>query len=366
LYNPGSKSAGFNFFKSICERIHKLFRAINMKFYINKADWEKFLSQILRSYRIYAPQWVSDDLAYQVLAPENINKVIYGTYRPVQPFKTFFSLPQEKVTEVTPQVQKMMVLEVKNCDLKALSVMDKIFLEGDFIDPFYRERREKTLIISSDCYQPKDTCFCALLDNNPFPERGFDLNLSPVDIGFLLEVGSSKGESFIAPIREDLKEAPSDLMEKREKKRKGARDRVVEINSKFKTRSPFPSIVREQYVSPVWEEVTKTCVECGACTNICPSCYCFLLVDTRDEGKFPKVKFWDSCQHTGFGRVAAGINPRAKLYERLRNRYLCKYEYRPENFGIVACTGCGRCVEACQGKIDKREVIKKLSEKGEK
>jgi ferredoxin len=337
-----------------------------MRFYINRTDWEKFLEQILRSYRIYAPQGVFDDLAYQVLVPENINKVVYATYRTVQPFKTFFSLPQEKVTELTAQAEKTIVLGVKNCDLKALSVMDKIFLEGAFVDPFYRERREKTLVISSDCYQPKDSCFCTLLDNNPFPETGFDLSLSPIDNGYLVEVGSPKGESFVAPIREDLKEATSDLMKRREKKRKEARDKVVKINSEFKTKNSFPSIVREEYASPIWEEVARTCVECGACTNICPSCYCFLLVDTKDENEFLKVKFWDSCQHTGFARVAAGINPRAKLYERLRNRYLCKYEYRPENFGIVACTGCGRCVEACQGKIDKREVIKKLSEKGEK
>ena len=336
---------------------------MNMKFYIDRANWENFLGQILRSYRIYAPQEVYDDLAYQVLTPENVNKTVYGTYRAVQPFKTFFSLPQEKVTEVTPQAERTIVLGVKNCDLKAHSVMDKIFLEGDFVDPFYKKRRETTLIISSDCYQPKDTCFCTLLDNNPFPERDFDLNVSPIDDGFLLEVGSPKGESFIASIREDLKEATSDLMDEREKKRKEAKERLIEINREFKTRRPFLSIVKEDYASPVWEEVAKTCVECGACTNICPSCYCFLLVDTKDGGKFPKVKFWDSCQHTGFARVAAGINPRAKLYERLRNRYLCKYEYRLENFGIVACTGCGRCVEACPGKIDKREVIKKLSEK---
>jgi len=334
-----------------------------MKFCINKTDWEKFLGQISKTYRIYAPQEVYGELAYQLLSPENVSKAIYDTYRAVQPLKTFFSLPQEKVTVVIPQAEKTIVLGVKNCDLKAVSVMDKIFLEGEFVDPFYKQRRETTLIVSSDCYQPKDTCFCTLLDNNPFPEGGFDLNLSPIDNGFLMEVGSSKGESFIAPIREDLKEATPDLMEKREKKRKTAKQRVIEVNREFRTERPFPTVVKEEYASSEWEEAAKTCVECGACTNICPSCYCFLLVDTKDEGKFPKVKFWDSCQHTGFARVAAGVNPRAKLYERLRNRYLCKYEYRPENFGIVACTGCGRCVEACQGKIDKREVIKKLEER---
>jgi len=337
---------------------------MNGKFFINGTDWEKFLSQITRSYRIYAPQEVLNNLIYRVLTVEDVNKNVYHTHRTVEPLKTFFSLPQERVSEANFPIEKTVVLGVKNCDLKAVSVLDKIFLEGDFVDPFYRKRREKTLIISSDCYQPRETCFCTLVDNNPFPEKGFDLNLSQVGNGFLLEVGSSKGEGFIASLREDLKGVTLDLIEEREKKRKEAKRKVMEINRNFETERPFSSIVKEAYISPVWEEAARTCVECGACTNICPSCYCFLLVDALDEIKFSKVKFWDSCQHTGFARVAAGINPRAKLYERLRNRYLCKYEYRPENFGIVACTGCGRCVESCQGRIDKREVIKKLSERG--
>jgi len=338
-----------------------------MKFFkIDTIDWEKFLGQISRTYCIYAPQEMAGNLSYELLSSENVGQTVYSTHRAVQPLKTFFSLPQEKVTGVALQVEKTIVLGVKNCDLKAILVMDKIFLEGEFVDPFYRAKREATLIISSDCYQPRDTCFCTLLDNKPFPETGFDINLSPLDNGFLLEVGSSKGQEFIALIREDLKQVAPDLMEKREKKRKETKEKLAEINAQFATKRPFPFIVKEEYVSPVWEETGETCVECGACTNICPSCYCFLLVDTEDEGKFPKVKFWDSCQHTGFARVAAGINPRPKLYERLRNRYLCKYEYRPEDLGIVACTGCGRCVEACPGKIDKREVIKKLSEVKEK
>ncbi len=65
-----------------------------MKFYINRTDWGKFLGQISKTYRIYAPQEIANELAYQLLAPENVNNTTYGTYRAVQPLKTFFSLPQ--------------------------------------------------------------------------------------------------------------------------------------------------------------------------------------------------------------------------------------------------------------------------------
>ena len=133
-----------------------------MKFCINNTDWEKFLGQISKTYHIYAPQEVYGELAYQLLAPDNVSKTIYDTYRAVQPLKTFFSLPQEKVTVVTPQAEKTIVLGVKNCDLKAVSVMDKIFLEGDFVDPFYKQRRETTLIVSSlPGSSPTGGCQCS-------------------------------------------------------------------------------------------------------------------------------------------------------------------------------------------------------------
>ena len=58
-------------------------------------------------------------------------------------------------------------------------------------------------------------------------------------------------------------------------------------------------------------------------------------------------------------RVAGGANPRRYLYERLRNRFDKKFEFFPNVLGVTGCTGCGRCIEACPGKIDIREVLKK-------
>ncbi|MBU2567948.1 MAG: 4Fe-4S dicluster domain-containing protein, partial [Elusimicrobia bacterium] len=66
---------------------------------------------------------------------------------------------------------------------------------------------------------------------------------------------------------------------------------------------------------------------------------------------------WDACHYTSYGRMAGGSNPRHKLFERFRNRYQCKFNFRRENFGVYACTGCGRCFEVCPGKIDIRKVM---------
>jgi len=39
---------------------------------------------------------------------------------------------------------------------------------------------------------------------------------------------------------------------------------------------------------------------------------------------------------------------------------MCKYVWKPEKFKSIACTGCGRCIEACIGKINKNEIFMEL------
>jgi sulfhydrogenase subunit beta (sulfur reductase) len=73
-----------------------------------------------------------------------------------------------------------------------------------------------------------------------------------------------------------------------------------------------------------------------------------------------KLRGWDSCMYSGYAVTAGGGTPRPKLVERFRNRYFCKFKYLPLNYGLLGCTGCGRCVEGCQGKIDMRETLKDL------
>jgi ferredoxin len=90
---------------------------------------------------------------------------------------------------------------------------------------------------------------------------------------------------------------------------------------------------------------------------ICPSCNCFLLLDRKP---FEKVRNWDACQYPSFERVAGGEDPLKRHWVRFQNRYLCKFLFKPERFGLLACTGCGRCIDACIGKINKNEVVRAL------
>jgi|GEM_PF-4949453 len=55
----------------------------------------------------------------------------------------------------------------------------------------------------------------------------------------------------------------------------------------------------------------------------------------------------------------AGGDPRPERARRLRHRFDKKFVFFPETLGRYACDGCGRCSEACIGRIDIRTVLKR-------
>ncbi|MBM3702552.1 MAG: hypothetical protein FJW63_06155 [Actinobacteria bacterium] len=362
---------------------------------ITKTDWDKLLVELFSEYDLYSPKGVEGGWTYQLLTKDNIAQISYESHKycSIDPLKIFFSPVKETVTDnkeeevSSKSSKKRVIVGLKSCDLAALSILDRVFLSEDFIDPFYKEKRENTILMSSDCLDAKESCFCTEVGGNPFPEKdsgvtydsdykssiiskgslfqkqSFDLNLTLLDNEFLVEVGSEKGKRLIEANRTLFSEAKKEAVQKREEKREGMKAKVRERNKVFSSKvvKSFQDIIKAKDDSILWKELSEDCVECGACTNICPTCHCFLLIDSAQKEKFFKDKTWDSCQFNGFARMAGGADPSDELWKRFRNRYLCKYSYKPENFGFLACTGCGRCIDACQGKIDKREVLNKVT-----
>ncbi len=330
------------------------------RYYIGKAHWRSVLKGWMEKYTILAPIREEGGLYFQVVTPENMDSVVYDEARAVQPLKTFLLPSLEEVTGNPSEREKpWLILGVKACGLAALPILDKAF-GGDFTDPYYQKRRSETVIVSSDCTQPLETCFCAVLDGTPYPTDGFDLNLSKVWDGFVVEVGSSKGEELLKGHDEVLKDVVKEEAEALEKLRKETIKKVKEQNKSINFSKPQHDTILETWESEAWKKHSESCVECGLCTHVCPTCHCYFLDDvTRKE--FLKLRGWDSCQYSGYAVTAGGGTPRPRIYERFRNRYLCKFRYLPENYGMIGCTGCGRCIEGCQGKIDMRETLKDIS-----
>jgi sulfhydrogenase subunit beta (sulfur reductase) len=335
-------------------------------YYSQTGQWDAFLNELRESFRVYLPQAKEQDYLYEQMGESG--KFSFNSFRAVQPIKSFLFYSKEKVAEglngsQLQQPSPTVVVGLKNCDLHSLKVQDFVFKEGIEVDPLYNARRENTILISGDCTGYKDVCFCLALDVLPHPTQGFDLNLSPVSEGFLVETGSSRGEELIDKYDKYFIKGKESQISARDSKRQNI---INQLNKQLSQqglpkKDTLQQIVTKGYNADTWKEFCLSCVECGACNFICCTCHCFLLSDNKTKQGYPRLRVWDSCQYANFARVAGGANPLKRRAERLRNRFLKKFDFFVDTLGMPACEGCGRCIEACPGKIDIREVLKDLA-----
>jgi ferredoxin len=343
-----------------------LFRQ-NKFYYLSDNHLFSFLNALCEAYNVYVPVKKNNHRFYKKYTTPS-EDILIGEVRPFEPLKIFFFRAREVVAEgFTNNIphcsdKPFAILGVKACDLKGFKVLDRIFKNSDYKDPFYSKLRNENLIISADCTCAIDTCFCLALGIRPFPQEDFDINLSQVNDGFIVEVGSEKGQEIVKKyfsLCEDVQ--AKRLYEKDEQRIRVTNE--VEYNIKVSAvpyQSLFKDIIEKNYESDIWMDEAKTCVECGACTNICPTCHCFLLYDQMDKDKMVRLRVWDSCMIKDYAQTAGGANPRAKLYMRLRNRFEKKFSFFPKVANLYACTGCGRCISACPAKIDIRKILNQL------
>ncbi|MDP7422453.1 MAG: 4Fe-4S dicluster domain-containing protein, partial [bacterium] len=273
--------------------------------------------------------------------------------------ETVATFPQEAETGLLKPVQRAIV-GLKACDLRALKPLDLVFMETEPIDPFYKLRREGTLLITADCNDFGETCFCNLHGENPFAESGFDLNLSTLAKGILVTVGSERGAQQVEEGNKYFREATGKEIEERNHLRQGTRIRLQEQNESFEGAKPFYDRIKNNLEHSIWHSLSHRCVGCCGCLSICPTCHCFLLVDRRREEYYERERVWDFCIYPRYARVAGGGNPRPELYKRLRNRFVKKFQFFKEKCDFYACVGCGRCSDVCPADIEIRDVLKEL------
>ena len=325
-----------------------------------------FFSTLCTSRAVFAISRINDTLHLVRAKAWDAVAHIPGECRPVEPLKSVVFKPRETVAQLMtdsngPAIQEQIVIGVKNCDLSALKIHDFVFL-ADPQDPFYKTTREKTIIVSCDCTDCLEVCFCTAVKEQPYAKAGFDINISPLAGSMLVESGSAKGEALLKSMGQILKPASDTQVQERDRKREEM-TRKVESQAEakgLKASDDLHKAVKKTVESDLWDDFAKNCVECGACNYTCCTCHCFLLADGTDDKKaLARVRQWDSCLLKNFARVAGNANPRKHRAERLYNRFDKKFVFFPTVLKTYACDGCGRCVQACTGKIDIREVLKK-------
>jgi sulfhydrogenase subunit beta (sulfur reductase) len=247
------------------------------------------------------------------------------------------------------------LLGVRGCELAAIAVQDRVFLEGDFVDAGYAARRASLFIVAVNCGRSTSTCFCVSMDTGPKVRAGFDLALTELCGGgrhdFVVEAGSARGAALLE--RLDRRPAcAADL---------DAAQAAVANAASTQVRTMRPDaeqILKANLEHHRWTEVASRCLNCTNCTLVCPTCFCSTVEDVSDltGDHIGRERRWDSCFTLEFSYIHGG-SIRREGASRYRQWLTHKLAHWHDQFGSSGCVGCGRCIAWCPVGIDITEEV---------
>ncbi len=253
-----------------------------------------------------------------------------------------------------PQDPPLAVIGARACDLAALELQDRHFLES-IRDPSYAAHRAGLFIVAVHCTHPASTCFCVSTGDGPRAGKGFDLALSELDDGYLIEVGSERGAHIARMLPLQLSS---------DEQREQAEAEIAHAAALQTRQLPGTNLRDSLFANldhPRWREVAERCLSCGNCTSVCPTCFCHAEQDlpSLDGQSSEHVRQWDSCFSEGHSTIH-GIVIRAETGQRYRQWLTHKLGSWHDQYGRSGCVGCGRCITWCPVGIDLTEEARAI------
>jgi sulfhydrogenase subunit beta (sulfur reductase) len=239
----------------------------------------------------------------------------------------------------------------RSCDLHAIAVQDRIFLDDAYVERDYEARRRDNFVIAVNCEKAGNTCFCTSMGTGPRATLGFDLALTELldDDGhrFLVETASEAGAALL----DEIGSRPAASGE--ERKADVICERTAASMGRQMDTVGIKELLYGNWSNPRWENVADRCLTCGNCTLVCPTCFCHSVEDTADlAGKeSERVRQWDSCFTLGHSYIHGGSVRRTGV-GRYRQWMTHKLATWIDQFGTSGCVGCGRCITWCPVAID--------------
>lgn len=335
---------------------------------IDKRDLREWVGSLLREAEVIAPTRAQGgDVLFATV--RSAAEVLWEFDNPLVPPKPL-ALPQTEplvrvrgtsgrlALEAVDDVRPRVLLNVRSCDVNGIAFLRRM-MAAEPADEAWLRRADQLTLVSLACTEPCRQGFCVCCDAGPFLRDQADLQLTDLGDRLLAEAASERGQERLALAGAWLRPATrQDLDRKSELEREAVR-RLGEQTSHFGSAMRRLSAVPEA----LWEAVGDWCQQCGACSFLCPVCYCFSVADRREDGGFLRCRLWDSCQFPAFTLEASGHNPRQRAAQRVKRRFFHKLSaqyYRRD--GTVGCVGCGRCVKACLGTTDLPAVVAAIRE----
>lgn len=316
---------------------------------------------------VYAPVKDEDNVLLKVLGPGMEPLTSFANTKNA-PKKVFFPhselllkytrSPKGMVFAAMPADEKEFVLfGVRPCDARSFALLDMLFDQEKWKDPYYIEKRKRGTVISLACvHPPYAACFCTSVDGSPTSTQGSDIQLTDLGESWLVEFLTPKGEALASYFGEAT---PADAAAEAKKQAIGEQS-AAEIKKKIPGRAIKP-ILDVNFEHPFWDTIYGKCLACGTCTYMCPTCHCFDISDEMKGDDGVRIRNWDSCMFPLFTKETSGHNPRTSQKQRWRQRLMHKFKYYVDNFDAIACVGCGRCVMSCPVNIDIRKIVEDIS-----
>ena len=335
------------------------------EFCLPKSKVDDFLGSVITNRSLFAPTEKDSIVSYQLVT--NPADVLWDFPNSTAPPKgnlfcqteTLFRFSGDEISpgiEQELQEKESVIFGIRPCDGRAFSILDHIF-KWDYQDPYYLERRARTILVGLSCYEPASNCFCTSMKGGPSSKGGLDMLLTDIGDRYYIEVLTDKGKKLVDENRELF--APtldSDTKEKNTLSREAEDKLKRKVLSCDELQKKMGEVAEHKF----WEETSLKCLGCGICTYLCPTCHCFDMQDEVTAGEGRRVRMWDSCMFKEFTLHASGENPRQNRVERLKNRLYHKYKYYPDKFNVTACVGCGRCISKCPVNLDLIDILTEI------
>lgn len=330
---------------------------------LNKEKWSEFTGK-LSGKKVLAPTKQGDSYRFaplqegEALSLDSDNTLVPAKAVVFPQTETLYRYQLGQTEMTPPQLEEQVVLlGVRPCDARAMDLVERLF-RWDVDDPYYLKRRELTTVVGLACNAPGMNCFCPSVGGGPASTEGMDLLMVDLGQSYLLEALTDKGKVLLDGARDLIEEAGADALKQKEQL-------VSEAEAKIKRTvdtNGIPEGLPGLWEHPLWQKTAASCLGCGTCTFLCPTCHCFDIQDEVEGFDGRRCRMWDSCMFGEYTLHTSGHNPRPTRRERTRNRINHKYSYFVGKFDVIACVGCGRCVNHCPVNIDLIEVLKQVKE----
>ncbi len=261
-----------------------------------------------------------------------------------------------EVIDTRSESEDFVIFGVRACDVKSFEVLDRVFL-AEPVDTYYKNRREHALLISMACNKPAETCFCQTFGIDAANPEG-DIVCRKDDACLYMDAKSEKGKALMSSLSEIVEDCDE---KKAEEIKEVISERLKKLPLATLTADKFGADKTSEFFdAPEWKELSQTCLGCGTCTFVCPTCQCYDIKDFNTGHGIKRFRCWDSCMYSNFTKMSAG-QPRLTQLERFRQRFMHKLVYYPtNNDGLFSCVGCGRCLSKCPIQMNIVKVMKKL------